>query len=118
MCRIQEDTQETAMNTEKVRERLEQQRDELRRRISGAEDRGRAETDRGQTDTAHAWENAEVRSDLTDEAENELGAVEAALARVADGSYGVCTRCGARISDERLDLVPETALCANCARGR
>src|ERR1700719_247411 len=35
-------------------------------------------------------------------------AVQAALARIADGTYGVCERCGDQISTARLNAVPYT----------
>ena len=46
----------------------------------------------------------------------EIVAVKAALARVDDGSYGECTRCGEDVSGKRLEAFPEAALCINCAR--
>lgn len=45
----------------------------------------------------------------------EVRRIDAALARVADGSYGVCLDCGEEISAARLDVLPDTALCRNCA---
>jgi len=46
----------------------------------------------------------------------ELRRIEAALARLADGSYGDCAKCGNPIAEERLKAVPEAPLCADCAR--
>ena len=43
-------------------------------------------------------------------------AVDAALDRVASGSYGVCARCGKPIGFARLDARPEATLCIACAR--
>lgn len=40
--------------------------------------------------------------------------VDEALARLADGSYGTCVRCHQKISDGRLDAVPETGYCRDC----
>ncbi len=40
-----------------------------------------------------------------------LDDVDAALARVDDGSYGRCVRCGETIPDERLEAVPATRYC-------
>jgi RNA polymerase-binding transcription factor DksA len=44
-----------------------------------------------------------------------LNAVEAALARIADGTYGFCVRCGTEIARSRLDALPHAACCAACA---
>lgn len=41
--------------------------------------------------------------------------IEAALARIDEGTYGFCTKCGEQISEERLDLLPYTPFCRNCA---
>ena len=48
----------------------------------------------------------------------EIASVRRALERIDDGSYGVCTNCGDDISDQRLEVRPEAALCIDCASGR
>src|ERR1700733_12541130 len=40
--------------------------------------------------------------------------VKGALARVADGSYGVCLHCDEEIKPKRLDAVPWTKYCIKC----
>src|SRR2546421_2096602 len=40
--------------------------------------------------------------------------VNGALARVADGSYGVCLHCDDDIKTKRLDAVPWTKYCITC----
>ena len=40
--------------------------------------------------------------------------VKAALARVADGSYGRCVVCGRELPDERLEARPEAERCVDC----
>jgi DnaK suppressor protein len=44
-----------------------------------------------------------------------LDEVRAALARLADGSYGTCLGCMAQIPMERLELRPWAAFCIRCA---
>jgi RNA polymerase-binding protein DksA len=44
----------------------------------------------------------------------ELARVQAALARLEEGTYGQCARCGRRISKERLEEVPTAVFCRNC----
>ena len=46
----------------------------------------------------------------------EIESIRAALSRIEEGSYGFCVTCGNEISDERLDVVPATPFCRNCAR--
>lgn len=45
----------------------------------------------------------------------EIAEIDAALRRVADGTYGVCARCGRRIPDERMRVRPMAELCVACA---
>ena len=52
---------------------------------------------------------------LLREARHQLEAVDAALARVDEGTYGRCTTCGRAISSERLEALPATPVCLNCA---
>jgi len=44
----------------------------------------------------------------------ELNATEAALQRLAAGTYGVCTDCGTAIPVKRLQATPEAARCLPC----
>ena len=44
----------------------------------------------------------------------ELSAVEAALVRVEDGSYGTCTDCGKAIGWPRLNAQPTAERCIAC----
>jgi len=43
-----------------------------------------------------------------------LAQIDRALARIADGSYGVCVRCASPIAAERLEAMPEADLCLAC----
>lgn len=61
------------------------------------------------------WSRAEgQRADVT----RELAELDAALVRVADGTYGICVSCGGRIPIERLRLLPAATLCVPCASRR
>jgi DnaK suppressor protein len=40
---------------------------------------------------------------------------EAALVRLADGTFGRCERCSARIGEARLEARPTARLCIDCA---
>ncbi|MEW2303126.1 TraR/DksA C4-type zinc finger protein [Streptomyces sp. NPDC006655] len=46
-----------------------------------------------------------------------LTEVEAACARVRDGTYGVCLKCSRSIPVERLEILPHTPFCVPCRRG-
>ncbi len=48
-------------------------------------------------------------------ARDHLTAIARAAARLEDGSYGTCERCGRPISPERLAARPAAAACIDCA---
>ncbi|RMD49152.1 MAG: TraR/DksA family transcriptional regulator [Alphaproteobacteria bacterium] len=60
-------------------------------------------------------ETDEVLESLENLERAEIEKIRAALQRIEDGEYGYCVRCGEKISEERLDLVPWTPFCAKCA---
>lgn len=40
--------------------------------------------------------------------------IDKALAKIEDGSFGICESCGEEISAKRLEARPETTLCIRC----
>ena len=67
------------------------------------------EDSRAQTATERELEFA-----LDDHETAELAAVDAALQRIASGTYGVCTACGTHIAAQRLAVAPQAARCMPC----
>lgn len=61
------------------------------------------------------FERAQVTA-LADGARAHLADVEAALGRVADGTYGRCELCGRPIAPARLEARPTATTCIDCAR--
>jgi RNA polymerase-binding protein DksA len=53
---------------------------------------------------------------LREKNQQQLAAVDAALARVAAGTFGTCIRCGLPIAPERLEALPWAAHCIDCQR--
>jgi DnaK suppressor protein len=51
---------------------------------------------------------------LRDRATQQLELVDAALARLDDGMYGTCLRCGKAIAPARLEALPWAAHCIDC----
>jgi DnaK suppressor protein len=47
---------------------------------------------------------------------NILDDINAALARLDEGTFGKCTDCGRGISEERLKAIPYASTCVECAR--
>ncbi|HKK86415.1 MAG TPA: TraR/DksA family transcriptional regulator [Roseovarius sp.] len=60
-------------------------------------------------------EGDEVLEQLGQSGLDEIARIRAALKRVRDGSFGQCVQCGEEISHERLETLPDTPLCRNCA---
>jgi DnaK suppressor protein len=53
---------------------------------------------------------------LRDRAQQHLEQVDAALARLDDGTFGTCVRCSRPIAEERLEALPWAAHCIDCRR--
>ena len=68
-------------------------------------------------DRATEREGDEVLEALGHAEKAELRALDAALDRIAQGTYGICLTCGEPISPARLEAVPTAALCRTCAAG-
>ena len=64
---------------------------------------------------ATAREGDEVLESIGVGSQEEMRAINAALLRIEAGSYRVCLRCGGNISEARLDLLPFTPFCKDCA---
>ena len=48
----------------------------------------------------------------------ELVEINDAFQKLFDGTYGTCEKCGKRIPETRLRLVPAVSLCVACKRDR
>jgi DnaK suppressor protein len=55
---------------------------------------------------------------LVSQARGHLAQIDAAMLRLAEGSYGICEECGVWISEARLAARPVTTLCITCASRR
>jgi DnaK suppressor protein len=64
---------------------------------------------------AHVFEQQRDLA-LRDHNNTHLAAIDAALARLEDGTYGRCTSCHRAIPFERLEARPWAALCIDCQR--
>lgn len=51
---------------------------------------------------------------LVDSLKRTLDNVDAALARIEEGTYGTCARCGKHIGEARLEFRPESIYCIDC----
>lgn len=73
--------------------------------------------DEGFADSAQvAAEQGESRV-LASQLREQLDDVEAAIARLAEGTYGLCETCGEPIAADRLEAMPATRWCIQHAGG-
>jgi DnaK suppressor protein len=60
-----------------------------------------------------AFERSQVAT-LVRQARHQLDEIDAALARLDAGRYGVCERCGGAIAPGRLEARPAARTCVRC----
>lgn len=88
---------------------------ELNERLSGVEAELDQPSDPDAEERASEREGDEVLEGLGNAGLAEIRMIEAALDRIADGTYGECVACGKPIAGARLEAVPHAARCADCA---
>ncbi len=94
-------------------------RNELRRRLGGELSdlrSNKAESAGDSADLAFDSGSEEVTSQLAELEARELGQVERALARLKQGTYGVCEGCQKKIPVARLNALPFSTTCIECQR--
>ena len=105
------------MDLQDARQSLEQMLRELDSATITLEGEGAGDSselshiDQHPADTASGLQDADEQNALLDHSADQRAQVEAALARIEDGSYGVCIDCGQPIPDARLEVRPEAARC-------
>ena len=74
-------------------------------------------TDTGATDeNVHERENYEVALSAAGSMEDQLKAAVAALERIDEGTYGVCSNCDNEIPEARLEANPAATKCIDCSK--
>jgi DnaK suppressor protein len=69
-------------------------------------------------DSASETYMRELDGGLEENAEHLLVEIDAALERIDDGTYGLCSNCGRPIGEERLEAVPYATLCIDDRRAQ
>ena len=100
---------------EMLRAALQTQKEELERRVDTIHNHARDPLDADSGEQAAQIGNVEVTAALEHEAMQEIVDIRAALVRIEQGEYGICTSCGEEISKERLEARPASAECVDCA---
>jgi len=65
-------------------------------------------------DLASEERDRDISLILSDRDRSKLQAIDDALARIKDGSYGICEICELDIAEDRLRALPFTRLCVSC----
>lgn len=99
---------------EDIRQQLVARKAELLDRLHRFEDELDTIADPDSEERAVQREGDEAMERLGLSGQKEIEAIDAALKRFADGSFGLCVTCGDRISQERLALLPQTPFCKEC----
>ena len=102
---------------EQYRERLLTQQQQLVQRVLQLEtELHNMEAERDIEHMDHAQEEA-VNDELIaldEHSRQEMEEIQAALARIEDGTYGFCARCGDPIDPKRLEILPTARYCVQC----
>jgi len=105
----------------KMREKLLEMRAQLLRNVQSDLQEGREQTkDEGMDtyDIASDARDREISLILNDRDRDKALAIDDALARIDEGSYGACDSCESDIAEARLEALPFTRLCVSCQAER
>lgn len=106
------------VDTAKYRSVLEARLDELKARLHEIDETLDSHQSRDWEELATEREGDEVLERMGSSGQAEIAKITAALVRMDEGEFGYCVSCGDEISEERLDVVPHTPFCRNCADKR
>jgi DnaK suppressor protein len=104
---------------DEIRAELEKLRDQTRERVAALAKRPERGTAQGFGKRIGDGTTEAVRRltdiGVGDSLERALARTERALAKLDDGSYGICDACGEPISPGRMRALPDGVLCVSCA---
>jgi DnaK suppressor protein len=106
-----------ALDIEKYRKRLIEERDRLNGEIPRVSEIAEPVSDLPEITAADAplmGEIKDVQYEIVDMQTHRLQQVLAALQSIDDGTYGICVRCGKPIDPRRLDADPAAMTCMEC----
>lgn len=99
---------------EAVRRRTLREIERLREQLQAEIEPASADDDDMADVAADIYERGKTLS-LISSLEDKLRSIEHAIDAATSGSYGICEVCGQPIPRERLQIMPETTLCVQCA---
>jgi RNA polymerase-binding protein DksA len=108
-----------SIDTSRFRAALLEERERIEKALESLRDDETEEpaaSDNHLAETATATLDRAIDDTLEENSTRMLAAIDAALARVEAGTYGMCENCGRPISAERLEAYPWASLCIDCKR--
>ncbi|MEP1471831.1 MAG: TraR/DksA C4-type zinc finger protein [Halieaceae bacterium] len=103
------------MAYETIQQQLEERLAELQVRLANIKKDVTQAHSGDSAEQAQERENDEVVDAIGNETAQSIKIIQAALGRIADGSYGSCKECGEDIGQGRLEAMPEATRCVGCA---
>ena len=103
------------MAYEELKAELEQRLAAMQARLASIKKDVTQEHSGDSAEQAQERENDEVVDAIGNETRQSLHAIQVALDKINDGSYGACEACGEDIGEARLKAIPEATRCVNCA---
>jgi DnaK suppressor protein len=82
--------------------------------IVGSVDHANNDDEHDPDGATNGYERAKATA-LLESARERVDQLDAAIARLDAGTYGLCASCGSAIGDERLEALPATESCIGCA---
>jgi RNA polymerase-binding transcription factor DksA len=101
--------------TAKYRALLEERQAELEARLREIDEELDSHQSKDWEELATEREGDEVLEHEGALGKAEIAKIQAAFTRMDEGEFGFCVKCGNEIAEERLDVVPHTPFCRNCA---
>jgi DnaK suppressor protein len=99
-------------------ERLVRELEQLRASVRPADERREGSPFGKREEEATEAAELETRLEMEKRIRDQLAAVEHALAKFEEGSYGLCDSCGKPIDPARLEALPQASLCLDCKAGQ
>lgn len=102
------------MNNTKIAAHLRARLKELDSRAGVIEEDLRHPLDANSTEQAIDLADDEALTGVDDVLRGEIREIKAALLRLKNGTYGICTSCGKPIDAARLEALPTASQCVHC----
>jgi len=115
----------TTIDSEHFRNRLREERKRVKEAIDylheenpgSVQDEAQDSTaDNHPADVATVTFDRELDYSLEENEGRLLAAIDSALARIDEGTFGICRTCAQPIAEERLEALPWTTQCIDCKR--